>query len=78
MPLDHFSIIVPEGNLEPVVSWLLTANAPFGFKEITRPVAHVVGLGESRPYFWVISDPTTEATEAQVRALEKPVDDGPR
>ncbi|KAL5393279.1 hypothetical protein DPSP01_000104 [Paraphaeosphaeria sporulosa] len=71
MPLDHFSIIVPESSLEPLVSWLLAANALFGFKEITRPVTHVVGLGEARPYFWVISDPTTKATEAQVREWRK-------
>jgi hypothetical protein len=71
MPLDHFCIIVPEGKLEAMVSWLLSANSTFGFREITRPVAHVVGLGEDRPYFWVWSDPTTEATKAQVREWRK-------
>ncbi|KAL5415335.1 hypothetical protein PMIN04_008594 [Paraphaeosphaeria minitans] len=71
MPLDHFSIIVPLDSLEPLVSWLLAANSPFGFRELTRPVAHAVGLGESRPYLWVVGDSSTEATEAQVREWRK-------
>ena len=71
MPLDHFCVIVPEGKLEEMVSWLVASNSVFGFREIMRPVSHVVGLGEERPYFWVWSDPTTEATDAQVREWEK-------
>lgn len=71
MPLDHFSIVVPEGKLEDLVSWLLASNALFGFKEITRPVTHAVGMGEDRPYFWAIGDATTEASEAQVKEWRK-------
>ena len=71
MPLDHFSVIVPEGRLEDMTTWVLASNSIFGFKEIMRPVSHVVGLGEIRPYFWVISDPTTKATEEQVREWRK-------
>ncbi|KAL5449700.1 hypothetical protein PMIN07_009031 [Paraphaeosphaeria minitans] len=61
----------PATSLEPLVSWLLAANSPFGFRELTRPVAHAVGLGESRPYLWVVGDSSTEATEAQVREWRK-------
>lgn len=71
MPLDHFTIVVPDGKLEEMVSWLLASNAVFGFEEMLRPVPFVVGMGEDRPYFWVFSDPTTEATEAQIREWRK-------
>ncbi|KAF7185821.1 hypothetical protein HII31_12694 [Pseudocercospora fuligena] len=71
MPLDHFCIIVPEDKLEDIVSWLVTSNSLFGFKEIMRPLPHVVGLGEDRPYFWIWSDPSTEASEYQVKEWRK-------
>lgn len=71
MPLDHFVIVVPDGRLEEMVSWLISANAVFEFKEFLRPVSHVVGMGEERPYFWVVSDATTEATEMQIREWRK-------
>ncbi|KAF2174200.1 hypothetical protein M409DRAFT_16469 [Zasmidium cellare ATCC 36951] len=71
MPLDHFTICVPEGKLEEMVSWLLAANSCFGFKEMLRPVPHVVGMGEDRPYFWIVSDPTTKSSESQIKEWRK-------
>ncbi|KXS99577.1 hypothetical protein AC578_2209 [Pseudocercospora eumusae] len=73
MPLDHFCLIVSEDKLEKIVSWLIQSNSIFNFQEITRPAPHVVGLGEekNRAYFWIWSDPSTQASEYQLKEWRK-------
>ncbi|KAF2447405.1 hypothetical protein P171DRAFT_429051 [Karstenula rhodostoma CBS 690.94] len=71
MPLDHITSPVSKAALEPLVTYLATAHASLGLRELVRPVPHAVGLGETSPYLWVISDPTTEATDAQIREWRK-------
>ena len=53
MPIDHFSLIVPQPKIDPLITFLTTALAHLHFKEIVRPVPNVVGLGEQAPYFWI-------------------------
>ena len=54
MPIDHTSIVVPSSKLEPFVAFLLSSLKDLGFKEFMRPTPTAVGMGETRPYFWVI------------------------
>ena len=53
MPIDHFSFMVPQPKLNPLISFLTTSLGHMGFKEMFRPIDHVVGLGEQVPYFWL-------------------------
>jgi hypothetical protein len=53
MPIDHFSFMVPQPKLDPLISFLTTSLAHMGFKEMMRPMDNVVGLGEQVPYFWL-------------------------
>ncbi|KAL8925581.1 MAG: hypothetical protein Q9208_003473 [Pyrenodesmia sp. 3 TL-2023] len=53
MPLDHFSLTVPPSKLEPLVQFLIASLQHLNFKEHMRPAPHVVGMGESMPYFWL-------------------------
>ncbi|KAL8748844.1 MAG: hypothetical protein Q9184_007055 [Pyrenodesmia sp. 2 TL-2023] len=53
MPLDHFSLTVSPSKLEPLVHFLLASLQHLNFKEHMRPAPHVVGMGETRPYFWL-------------------------
>lgn len=54
MPLDHFNLCVPEEKLQGVTEFLLKSLEHMGFKEIMRPVPHIVGLGEGyNPYLWL-------------------------
>lgn len=53
MPIDHFSLTVPLTKLEAMVIFLSTSLHHLGFKEITRPIPTVIGMGEGMPYFWL-------------------------
>lgn len=53
MPIDHFTVRVPQPKVDPLIAFLTTALAHLQFKEIMRPVPNVVGLGEQAPYFWI-------------------------
>jgi hypothetical protein len=64
MPADHFSLVVPEAKLEDLISFLTTSLGHLGFKEMMRPVPHVVGLGEESPYLW-ISAPCPENVDGK-------------
>lgn len=53
MPVDHFTLTVPRAKLDEVVTFLTTSLAHLGFHEIVRPIPTVVGMGETKPYFWL-------------------------
>jgi hypothetical protein len=53
MPIDHFTLLVSQPKVDPLITFLTTALAHLDFKEIVRPVPNVVGLGEQAPYFWI-------------------------
>ncbi|KAF2395828.1 hypothetical protein EJ06DRAFT_484456 [Trichodelitschia bisporula] len=61
MSLDHFSIVVPAPAFEPLIAFLLKSVGHLGLKEIIRPVPQVVGLGVTRPYFWIAISQDDEA-----------------
>ena len=53
MPVDHFSLHVPQEHLEQVVSFLVSSLQVIGFKEYYRPIPTVVGMGDTTPYIWI-------------------------
>lgn len=58
MPLDHFTVLVPQTKIEDLVTFLTASLNNLGFKEIIRPIPDVVGLGENTtPYFWIAALP---------------------
>lgn len=71
MPLDHFSILVPQPKLEPLITFLTTSLEHLSFKEILRPVPNVVGLGESAPYFWITGHVPEDIEEKSLDILLK-------
>lgn len=65
MPIDHTTLVVPTTKLEATISFLTTALAPLGFKEIKRPLPTFVGLGDNSPWFWMTTvDGDVETHEA--------------
>lgn len=69
MPCDHFSLQVPASKLEPLITFLVTALAPLGFKEYWRPIPTVAGLGDTRPYLWVTANLPENVDEAVLLTL---------
>ncbi|KAL8969211.1 MAG: hypothetical protein Q9197_004459 [Variospora fuerteventurae] len=53
MPLDHFSLTIPAEKIDPMVEFLTTSLQHLGFKEHIRYGPHVIGMGETFPYFWL-------------------------
>ncbi|KAI9713840.1 MAG: hypothetical protein M1820_000570 [Bogoriella megaspora] len=53
MPVDHYPLLVPASALEPTIKFLVESLGHLGFHEFSRPIAGVVGLGETTPYFWI-------------------------
>ena len=53
MPLDHFSLLVPQSKFEDMIKFLHNSLQHMGFKEQVRPAPSVVGMGEANPYLWV-------------------------
>lgn len=54
MPVDHTSLAVPLSKVDEEVAFLLAAFAHMGLKEVMRPVAGVVGVGdETGPFLWI-------------------------
>lgn len=66
MPLDHFSLSVPQSKLEAMVAFLTSALQHLGFKEHMRPIASVVGMGDAVAFLWIdglgpeVGDETTQ------------------
>ena len=53
MPVNHFSICVPTASVSELATWLVTSLQHMDFKELTRPVPWIVGMGETTAYFWI-------------------------
>ncbi|KAL8977307.1 MAG: hypothetical protein Q9177_006666, partial [Variospora cf. flavescens] len=53
MPLDHFSLTIPTEKIDPMVKFLTASLQHLGFKEHLRYGPHVIGMGETFPYFWL-------------------------
>ncbi|EPE25375.1 Glyoxalase/Bleomycin resistance protein/Dihydroxybiphenyl dioxygenase [Glarea lozoyensis ATCC 20868] len=68
MGLDHFAIPVPAPKFEETIKFLTTSLAFSNFKEITRPIPTVVGLGETAPYIWLSA---VEGDEAEFKNVMK-------
>jgi hypothetical protein len=67
MPLDHFSLLVPQSKLDPMVTFLTSSLQHLGFKEYMRPVPTVVGMGDATPFFWLSGlDPSNGNGEEKV------------
>ncbi|KAI9844276.1 MAG: hypothetical protein M1837_005686 [Sclerophora amabilis] len=71
MPLDHFSICVPESKFEPIITFLTSSLEHMGFKEHMRPVPTVVGLGDAFPFLWIASSGGGSEDGAHERALKR-------
>jgi len=69
MSLHHFCVLVPPTKLEDLVTFLKTSLAHLGFKEFTRPVPGMVGMGKDSPYLWVDSYHVVE--EADINAVQR-------
>jgi len=69
MPCDHFSLHVPASKLEAVVSFLLTSLSHISFQEFRRPTPTVVGMGEVRPYLWIVGVPEENGVGAVLDKL---------
>lgn len=54
MPCDHVSVIVPATKIDDVAKFLLTSLAHLDFKEMMRPTPTVIGMGEEKPWFWLM------------------------
>lgn len=55
MSFAHVGISVPPSKLDETLKFYLGALAPLGYKEIMRPVEQAVGLGVSKPMFWIMA-----------------------
>ncbi|KAI9673449.1 MAG: hypothetical protein M1817_002911 [Caeruleum heppii] len=53
MPLDHFSLCVPQSKLDDTVNFLASSLKHMGFKEHMRPIPTVVGMGDAVPFIWI-------------------------
>ena len=71
MPVDHFSIYVPVSKIDAIVTFLTSSLQHLGFKEFVRPVPFVVGMGESKPYFWITGINPEEVDEKMLEVLLK-------
>lgn len=71
MPLDHFSIYIPISKIDAIVAFLTSSLQHLGFKEFIRPVPFVVGMGESKPYFWITGINPEEVDEKMLEVLLK-------
>lgn len=63
MVFSHLGFCVPQSKLDQVVSFYVSALAPLGYKELIRPVPHVVGLGVQYPDFWITGAPESSVPE---------------
>ncbi|KLJ06506.1 hypothetical protein EMPG_10104 [Blastomyces silverae] len=54
MPLDHFSLTVPEQNLNGIVTFLTNSLQHLGITEHMRPVPTVVAMGDTTPFLWIV------------------------
>jgi len=71
MPVDHFTLSVPQSKLEGVVSFLIASLSHMGFKEHWRPIPTVVGMGEEKAYIWIAGIPEDNGAGAVVENLAK-------
>lgn len=53
MSFSHIGISVPPSKFDETLRFYLGALAPLGYREISRPVEQVVGLGVHHPTFWI-------------------------
>lgn len=53
MGFSHVGISVSPSKFDETLKFYLSALAPLGYREISRPVEHVVGLGVYFPTFWI-------------------------
>jgi hypothetical protein len=71
MPVDHFSLSVPQSQLESVITFLVSSLQHLGFKEHMRPIPSVVGLGEATPYLWITGLDPVDGDEKTYETLLK-------
>lgn len=71
MPCDHFSLQVPASKFEAVISFLTTSLKAINFKEFYRPVLTTVGLGDDRPYLWIVAVPEEDGLGAALGTILK-------
>jgi hypothetical protein len=62
MPLDHTGFHVQPSKFDDVVAFYLKALGPLGYKKIAD-FGVAVGLGETRPDFWISSKVVVGQTE---------------
>ncbi len=71
MPLDHFSLMVPQPKLEGMVAFLTSSLQHMGFKEFFRPIPSVVGMGDAAPFMWIAGVDPKDADEKTQETLLK-------
>ncbi|KIX06259.1 uncharacterized protein Z518_04234 [Rhinocladiella mackenziei CBS 650.93] len=54
MPVHHISLPVPFSQVDAEVSFLVAAFGHMDIKEFMRPVPGVVGMGDDRPFLWIV------------------------
>jgi len=70
MPLDHFSIVVPQAKFEGLITFLAASLKHLGFTEHMRPIPTVVGMGDSTPFFWITAFDAGEEEEEDSKVQE--------
>ena len=71
MPVDHFTLCVPQSSFEEIISFLVASLQHIGFKEHTRPVPYAAGLGDKTPYMWIVGTDEKEVKKAPESRLKK-------
>lgn len=71
MPLDHFSLAVPQSKFEDFVTFLTTSLQHMGFKEQMRPIPTVVGMGDTSPFLWAAGVALDDGSEKTLEGLLK-------
>ncbi|KAH8807965.1 glyoxalase/bleomycin resistance protein/dioxygenase [Xylogone sp. PMI_703] len=66
MPLDHFSIVVPQAKVDDLANFLVDSLKHIDFKEHLRPIPTVIGMGEERPYLWIVGADGNENTTLEL------------
>jgi hypothetical protein len=72
MPLDHFSIVVPNSKLDGVAAFLTSSLHHMGFKEYNRPIPTVIGMGDKVPFLWLAGlDPKDGDVKTQEAVVKR-------
>ncbi|MCJ1243338.1 hypothetical protein MMC30_000535 [Trapelia coarctata] len=71
MPVDHFSLNVPQSKLEGMVTFLISSLQHLGFKEHMRPIPSVVGMGDAVAFLWLSGLDLEDEDEKKQESLLK-------